>query len=113
MEKLRILVANEPYIYREAISEGITGCCPGVETGVVEPEDLDLAVEKLRPHLVFSSRDCVELRDFPLVWVVLYPEDQDRAEVIVAGGRTLRESVRLGDLISLIDETERLRMEAS
>lgn len=113
VEKLRVLLANEPHIYREAISEGLMECRPRIETGVVEPEDLDLAVENLRPHLVLSSRVCDGLGDFPLMWVVLYPEGQNRAEITVAGGRSVREGVRLGDLISLVDEAERLRVKVS
>lgn len=106
-------MANEPHIYREVISEGLMEWCPGIEAGVIEPEDLDSAVENLRPHLVLSSRACDGLGNLVLMWVVLYPEGQNRAETTVAGGRFVREGMRLGDLISLVDETERLRAKVS
>ena len=52
MEKLQVLVANEPCAYREVITGVLRELRPHIEVNAGEPDGLDGEVARLRPHLV-------------------------------------------------------------
>ncbi len=108
MEKMRALVANDPRVYRELISEAFRRMRPLIETSVALPEELDEAVGRVRPHLIIcSSRLSAAAQAACLVWVVLYPEGKDRAEIGSGGVSTaLLTAVGLDELLSVVDESE-------
>jgi hypothetical protein len=57
MEKMRALIANEPRVYREVISDVLMRLRPLIEVFCcVEADDLDREVARLGPHLVICSR---------------------------------------------------------
>jgi hypothetical protein len=113
--KIRVLVANEPRVYREVIADALSKLRPLVEVFPAEPEELEREAMRVRPHLILCSRKLVATllaRTGPLLaWMVLYPEGEDRAEV---GGATseraalLLKGVALEDLLRVVDETEQL-----
>jgi hypothetical protein len=106
---MRILVANEPRSYREAIAGALRVLCPHLEVIVVEPEDLDREVVRLAPNVVLCSRltEAVETR--PLAWVVLYPNGETWAVISIAGRcHTISADLPFTRLLSVIDEVERL-----
>jgi hypothetical protein len=111
MEKMRALVANDPRVYREVISDALKRLSPMIEVSTAEPEDLDQEVARLRPHLVICSRISPAARAGCQAWLVLYPEGKDRAEIGCNGGEhtALVEGVGVRDLLSVVDETELLR----
>ena len=105
--RMRALIANEPRVYRDVVSRALRALRPLVEVGVVGPDELDEAVGRLRPHLVFCSRLSAAVERHAWAWVVLYPGGEDRAE-IGAGGRTVFvANVQMDDLLSVVDETAR------
>lgn len=107
---MRILLANEPTVYREAMAEALRELRPQVEVGVVEPEELDHVVGRLGPHLVVCSRvDAVVETVF--AWMLIYPDGEDRAEFKAGQYRSSVVSVELGDLIRAADLTEQLLYE--
>jgi hypothetical protein len=67
---MRVLVANEPTIYREVISAAFRALRPCIQVFTAEPEELDREFSRLQPQLVVCSRLTrrVEL-DAP-AWVV-------------------------------------------
>jgi hypothetical protein len=109
-KKMRVLIANDPRVYRELIADALLRLRPLVEVSIAEPEEFDRAVELLRPHLVICSRTSAAVQAMCLRWVVLYPDGEDRAEVGGGGaGRwaaRLLYGVGLADLLSVVDETE-------
>lgn len=107
MEKLRILVANEPCAYREAITGVLRELRPHIEVNVAEPDGLDGEVARLRPHLVVCSRITVAVQALP-GWVMLYPDGDNRAEIFTAGELMTVENVAFSDLLSFIDRMELL-----
>ena len=109
MEELRALIANEPCTYREALVDALQEFRPRIEVRTVEPEGLEGELARLRPHLVVCSRPCDAEQDGALTWVVLYPDGEDRAEVITAGEHATVGGISFGDLLSIIDKTELLR----
>ena len=107
MEKMRALIANDPRVYREVISDALKRLRPLIEVSAALPEELDEAVARVRPHLIICSRLTAAARAACLAWVVLYPEGEDLAEIGAGGVRTaLLTGVGVADLLSVVDETE-------
>jgi len=107
VEKMRALIANDPRVYREVISDALRRLRPLIEVSAASPEELDEAVARVHPHLVICSRLTAAARAGCLAWVVLYPDGEDRAEIGGAEGRTaLLNGVEVADLLSVVDETE-------
>jgi hypothetical protein len=103
----RILLANEPRLYRDVIAGALRAVRPHLEVIVVEPEDLDREVVRLAPDLVLCSQltEVVETR--PLAWVVLYPDMEMRAVIAIAGQRhTVDADFPFTSLLSVIAEVE-------
>lgn len=113
--KIRVLVANDPRAYREAISFALPKLRPLVEVFPAEPEELEREARRVLPHLILCSRkpDACFLAQAGclLSCMVLYPNGEDWAEIgDAASGRAalLLEGVALEDLLGLVDETEQL-----
>jgi hypothetical protein len=85
METLRILVANDPRSYREAISCALGILRPHLEVVLLEPEDLEDRVSVYAPALVLCSRLTPTVRREAFAWVELYPEGKPFAAISVDG----------------------------
>ncbi len=109
MDKMRVLIANEPRTYRETLVDALWTFRPLVEVHTIEPDGLVAEIERLRPHLVVCSWLSTAVPAGPLSWVVLYPHEENRAEVFTAGDHTTIAGVGFGDLLAIIDRTELLR----
>ncbi|MGH3090410.1 MAG: hypothetical protein ACRDSJ_24270 [Rubrobacteraceae bacterium] len=108
MEKMRVLLANEPRVYREVIADALKKLRPLIEVSACEPEDLDHEVSRLRPHLVICSEASSAVRDGSLVWILLYPDGEDEVEIGGAGlgeGATPPPIAKVADLLAVVDET--------
>jgi hypothetical protein len=105
MNDMRVLVANEPNVYREAIAEALRELRPHVEVSTAEPGDLDREIGRLEPHLVVCSRISTAV-EAVRAWVLLYPDGENRAEIKAADSRVTVEDMKLGDLISAMDGME-------
>jgi hypothetical protein len=108
MGEMRILIANEPRTYREALVDALRMFRPQVEVSTVEPHGLAAEIGRLHPHLVVCSQLWVAAQDGALTWVVLYPDGENRAEVFTAGEHATIASIGFGDLLSIIDRAELL-----
>lgn len=108
MEKMRALIANDPCTYREVLVDALRQFRPQVEVITIEPDGLDGEVERLHPHLVVCSCPCAAAQNGTLSWVMLYPDGENRAEIVIAGERATIAGVRFGDLLSIVDSTELL-----
>jgi hypothetical protein len=107
MEKMHVLVANEPCAYREAITDVLRELRPHIEFNVVEPDGLDCEVTRLRPHLVVCSRITAAVSTL-LAWVMIYPDGENRAVISTAGEQVMLDNVGFDDLLSAIDRIELL-----
>ncbi len=105
---MRVLVANEPCVYREAITNVLRELRPHVEVDAVEPYGLDGEIARLRPQLVVCSKPCTVAENGALTWVLLYPNGDNRAEIVTAGERLMIAGIAFGDLLSIVDSTELL-----
>jgi hypothetical protein len=103
---MRVLVANEPTIYREVISAAFRALRPCIQVFTAEPEELDREFSRLQRQLVVCSRLTrrVEL-DAP-AWVVLYPQGASHAVVgHLDGRRTTLASIDFDTFLSVLDAT--------
>lgn len=105
-EKLRALIAVEPRTYREVLFEALCRLRPQLEINTVEPDALDVEVERFHPHLVVCSRKEKILQGGPLTWVTLYPDDENMAEICTAGGCATIVGIGFDDFLSVVDGTE-------
>lgn len=107
--QLQILVAMEPRIYREAIGCTIQDLRPHLEVTVVEPGALTAEVERLTPKLVICGQaNTGVLGVEEMVWVEFRPYDAPVAKICIGSRCSELEEVELDDLLSIVDETERI-----
>ncbi len=104
----RVIVANELRSYREAISQVFGNLRPNVEVFVIEPEDLDWEVARLRPNLVVCSRATFMVKFCAPVWIELYPNREALSRISILTEVTTVEEIHLTDLLSLLDQTQGL-----
>ena len=107
VESKRIVVANEPRSYREAMAVACQAVHPEVEVILAEPADLDAAVVRLDPQLVLCSRLTEGLRAGSRAWVVLYPGGKARTLINVAGQCVTTGDIGFAALAALIDQATR------
>jgi len=106
MNAVRILLANEPRSYREAIAGAIRNLKPLVEVDEVEPEALDSEVERYAPHLVICSRLTPLVESEALAWVELYPGHGALSSVGLRGERSTVARMELAELLAIADQAE-------
>ena len=108
MHQLRVVVANEPRAYREAIATVFQALRPLVVVIDVEPVHLDQEVLDRTPQLVICSWLTETVRARSLSWVVLYPDGNSRAVINVAGEQTTVTDIEFDRLLSVVDQTGHL-----
>ncbi len=101
---MRVLLANAPLSYRQAMAAAITALRPDVDVLLGEPEALDAEVERLRPDVVVCSHVTPLVEGRVLAWVDLYPEGDRRATISIDGIRVETGGVELDDLLSIVDQ---------
>lgn len=108
MKSVRVLVANEPTIYREVISGALRELRPDVEVFTAAPEDLDGEFLRLLPRLVVCSVLTALVERDASAWIELYPGGTSGA---VVGGLDGRRYILGGpdfsDLLSILDDATR------
>jgi hypothetical protein len=88
--------------YRAALLQGgHPGALAAPGGGVVEPDALE-------PELVICSRPSVAATNGRAAWIAFRPYDQPAARIYVGDRYFELEEVELEDLLSVVDEAERL-----
>ena len=108
MEKIRIVVANEPRAYRESLADALRNLCPWAEVIIIEPAALHQHVRRFTPHLVVGSELDPEMLTGLFCWVDLYPNGERYAVINVGRERTTVDNLDLAGLLWIVDQTERL-----
>lgn len=102
--RARVLVANSPRAYREAISTVLTTLRPEVEVFTSEPEELDGEVLRLTPRLVVCSRLTETVQSSAGAWVELYPDGAAHANLGLGGGwRKRLPGLDLCEILGILD----------
>jgi hypothetical protein len=112
MNDFRILVANEPRSYREAMAIAIEALLPDAEVLVFDPVWLEAQVTDLDVDLVLCSRSPGSSRGGRPLWVELYPNGDTLVRFHRDGKSFMLLDVELEDLLALIDQTERRKSSA-
>jgi hypothetical protein len=101
---MRALIANEPAIYREAISAALRELRPGIEVFTAEPEDLEDEFLRLLPEFVVCSQPTKRAGSDASVWVELYPDGASHSVVrSIDGSRKTLFSMNFDELLSILD----------
>ncbi|MDP9372837.1 MAG: hypothetical protein M3Q65_10390 [Chloroflexota bacterium] len=108
MDQLRIVVANDPRAYREAIAGVLQALRPQVVVVNVEPDDLDREVAEHPPQVVTCSRLTEVVQARSRSWVVLYPDGQAWSSINIAGQQTTVTGIEVDDLLAVADQTAQL-----
>lgn len=108
MDKLCILVANEPRAYRDAIAGALRRLRPHAEVIMAKPDALDAEVARVAPHMVLCGVATLAVQASAITWIELYPRGESLAVISIAGQRSTLTNVDLAALLALVDQTERL-----
>jgi len=108
MEKIRVVVANEPRAYREALADALRNLCPRAEVSIIEPAALRQHVRRVTPRLVLGSELDPDMLTGLFCWVDLYPNGERYAVINIGGERTIVGNLDLAGLLRIVDQTERL-----
>ena len=99
----RVLVANEPRLYREVIAAMLAAQRPRCGVLMADPPDLDAAVLRHRPDFVVCSGLTEVVRREAVAWAVLYPAGSAHADIGLAGARLTMREFGFGALVVLLD----------
>lgn len=108
MREIRVLVANEPLSYREAIAYSFRALRPRVEVIEAEPIALEREVRNKKPDLVICSRLTPTIEKLAPAWVVLYPEGDPVAMISTAGELSTITDIDLDNLLAVVDQVSEL-----
>lgn len=97
-----VLVAVEPYTYRDAIAASLALQRPGVNVVAVDPADLAALVAH-HPALVILSDPASAVGAEVPAWALLYPSGANRAVAALGSTREEIDQPRLADLLALLD----------
>lgn len=101
---LHILLAMAPRSYQDVLAMSIVRGCPWARLSVVQPVELDAALDALHPDLVVTSRVTELLLAQAPAWVVLYPEGAGLAIAAVSGVQTTSSDLTMERLLGIIKE---------
>ncbi|QIN81280.1 hypothetical protein GBA63_00585 [Rubrobacter tropicus] len=99
----RVLLANEPRSYRQAIAGALQALRPDVEFEEIEPETLDAEVVRRGPQLVICSRATRAVQAAAPSWVELYADYGTISSVSIHLERTTVEGMEISDLLQIVD----------
>jgi hypothetical protein len=98
-----VLVAVEPYTYRDAIAASLALLRPGANVVAVDPADLAAALVARHPALVILSDPALAVGAEVPAWVLLYPSGANRAVAALGSTREEIDQPCLADLLALLD----------
>ena len=102
---VRVLIANEPSIYREVISSALEELRPGVEVFTAEADDLEKEFLRLLPDLVVCSHTTKRVETDAPAWVELYPDGASHAVVRdLEGSRRTFYRIDFDNLLLILDK---------
>ncbi|HEV2108134.1 MAG TPA: hypothetical protein VGR16_07715 [Thermomicrobiales bacterium] len=104
MAIMRVLVSNEPRVYREVLAAALQEMRPAAEVEMVDPTALDAEIVSKKPGLVFCSALTDAIRRGASAWVLLYPEGEGRAVLGVGNRERDIANVDFSALLAVVDQ---------
>ena len=99
----RVLLANEPRSYREAIAHVLRALRPGLEVDETDQASLDRELSRGVPGLVICSRATPAVREKVPAWVELYTDHGQLSSVVIGGERSTVNGMELEDILKVVD----------
>ena len=103
---LRILVAIEPYMYREVLAFHFRQERPLADVVLASSEALRDKARRTKPHLIFASEVPQELKETGVYWVEVSTDDGLVATISADGYSTTIDDVSLQDLLAVVDKAQ-------
>jgi len=105
MHTVRILIANEPRSYREAVTEALRHLRPGSEINAItpDPETLDCEILLHPPDMVVCTHATDVVRTVG-AWIELSPDGQQFASLCIDGRIVEIAGLELYTLALMIDQ---------
>ena len=103
---MRILIANTPLMYREALALAIHRHSPDFEVMIADPASLDGEAERFGPHTLIRDDDGIEIGspDGVVCWVGIMIDDHLKARISVDGKVSEIHEVSMEELLAALDE---------
>lgn len=101
---MRVLVVNEPLVYREAVSRALREMRPHARIRESEPAALYEQLKSFQPRMVICSQLPEVLPAGPEGWVELYPGGSGSSTLVLGEERVDVPNVQLVDLLSVLDK---------
>lgn len=105
---MKVMVANAPLSYRETIFAALKAARPHFEVLTTGPACLHRELARLSPQVVVCSRVTGLVNREVHAWVELYPNHAPESFVSLAGQQSVYPDMTFDDLLSVLDEAERL-----
>ena len=99
----RVLLANEPRSYREAIAHVLRALRPGLEVDETDQASLDRELSRGVPQLVICSRASPAVRGSAPGWIELYTDEGPLSSVVIGDERSTVPEMELDDIIRIVD----------
>ena len=106
MALVRVLVAIEPYMYREVLAFHVSQQRPQSVVFLASPQTLEATAERMRPHLTIANEVPPMLKEMGLFWVEVSKDDGLVATISANGYSTTIDNVSLQDLLAVVDKAE-------
>ena len=103
---VRILVAIEPYMYRQVLAFHFRQERPRADVVLASPQILHDEARRTRPHLIFANEVPPELKDTGVFWVEVHSDDGLVATISADGYSTTIDDVSLQELLAVVDKTQ-------
>ncbi len=101
--KPRVLLANEPRSYRQAIAHVLRALRPGLEVAETEPAALDRELRRGVPQLVICSRATPAVRGSVPAWIEPYTDHRPLSCVAIGNERSTVPEIGLADILQIVD----------
>ncbi len=107
---MRLLIAFEDShnLYSDAMKRAIRDSRPHLEIEIARTSELEAEIERFDPHMVLCERPNPAQPGGRGAWVKSSYEPGEPSEVCLDGRRWELDNPTMGELLAIIDETERL-----
>ena len=103
MTKPRVLLANEPRSYRQAIAGALQALRPDVEFEEIDPGGLDAEVERRAPQFVICSLATPAVQAAVESWIELYTDHGSISSVSIHLEKSTVDGMEIPDLLQIVD----------
>lgn len=101
--RARVLLANEPRSYRQAIAGALQALRPDVEFEEIEPDNIDEEVGRRAPELVICSIATPAVQAAVPSWVELYTDHGSISSVSIHLEKSTVDGIEIPDLLQIVD----------